>query len=159
MYCNDLSFLKTAGICNRRTRLITVVYRPAGKAENYHDASRCCPTPEDPEINAQSWRPSCRCLRELESAFCCLRCLLINLDAFQLREGPHLVQFLLSEMESWLDCHSFLWKHRLRSDSLSWTGFEWKHCSWVFLTLLTRYTGNISISRITYSEHFQPAFT
>lgn len=53
---------------------------PAGKAENYHDESRSCPTPKDPEINAQSWQPHCFRMRQLESAFCRFRCLLITLD-------------------------------------------------------------------------------
>lgn len=151
MYCNDLSFLKTAGICNHCTRLITVVYRPAGEAENYHDESRCCPTPEDPEMNARSWWPHCLCLRELESAFCSLRCLLINLDDFQQCEGPHLLHFLPQEKETWPDCHfstqfdlTFPWV---------WQDLNKKTAVECF-ALLTCYNGNINISRITYVNHF-----
>lgn len=71
---------------------------PAGKAENYHDESRSCPTPKDPEMDAQSWQPHCFCMRQLESAFCPFRCLLITL------RGPRLVHFLSQEKESWPDC-------------------------------------------------------
>lgn len=74
---------------------------PAGKAKNYHDDSRSCPTPKDAEINAQSRQHHCFCKRESESAFCRLRFLLINLDGVY---GPHLVHFLPQEKESWPDC-------------------------------------------------------
>lgn len=57
-----------------------VFTHPAGKAENYHDESRSCPSPKDPEINVQSRKPHHFCTRESESAFCHLKWLLIHPD-------------------------------------------------------------------------------
>lgn len=111
---------------------------PAGKAENYHDESRSCPTPKDPQINAQSGQPHCFCTRESESAFWRLRCLLIHLDGVR----GHIWLISYPKRRSHGQSASFqqfsvktitLFDLKIRKSLI---GFEWKCFFFVFFSYL-----------------------